>query len=197
MNDLVWYAAYGSNLSRARFLTYLTGGLAPRNSRPHHGARDRSPPLDDRRVELSFDVYFAGESKRWGGGVAFLDPVASTEPVAIGRAWLITHEQFEDVIAQENGAVTAPVDPTAITRGQSDLGLGGFYDRLLVFDEWDGVPVVTFTTPVRREPPARPSAAYLATMADGLAEFAGLETDTGSDEVRKKLDALKAKLASA
>ncbi|MEO7752218.1 MAG: histone deacetylase, partial [Terracoccus sp.] len=70
----VWYAAYGSNLSRSRFVHYLSGGRPPGASRTYAGARDPRDPLGDVPLTLDGQVYFAWESPTWGGGIAFYDP---------------------------------------------------------------------------------------------------------------------------
>lgn len=69
----VWYAAYGSNLDRDRFLTYLGGGRPPGATRTYPGARDRRPPANDRPLLLPGALFFAWESPTWGGGIAFYD----------------------------------------------------------------------------------------------------------------------------
>lgn len=82
MDDLIWYAAYGSNLSAERLHLYLQGGTPAGGRLGVPGARDPSPPRERRAVELAGSVYFAWESPTWGGGIAFLDPHA---PGPVGR----------------------------------------------------------------------------------------------------------------
>ena len=48
---------------------------------------------------ISGGVYFAGRSSGWRAGMAFYDPGAQGQAAA--RAYLITTEQFVDVLAQE------------------------------------------------------------------------------------------------
>ena len=48
---------------------------------------------------ISGGLYFAGRSSGWRAGMAFYDPEAPGEVAA--RAYLITAEQFVDVLAQE------------------------------------------------------------------------------------------------
>ena len=64
MTELVWYVAYGSNLSRARLQEYLDRGPDP------------SPPRDDRPLTIGHPLFFAGRSKVWTGGRAYVDHVA-------------------------------------------------------------------------------------------------------------------------
>ncbi|MEM9467380.1 MAG: histone deacetylase, partial [Actinomycetota bacterium] len=97
---LVWYASYGSNCSRERFLTYLRGGRPPGSTRDQIGARDSSDPLGDAPVEFTTAACFAGHSTRWGGAPAFLEHEPAERPGALGRRYLITAAQFADVLAQ-------------------------------------------------------------------------------------------------
>ncbi|CCH80358.1 hypothetical protein BN12_90013 [Nostocoides japonicum T1-X7] len=45
-DDLVWYAAYGSNLSLERFHCYVAGGRPPGGRHTYPGCRDASPPRE-------------------------------------------------------------------------------------------------------------------------------------------------------
>ncbi len=168
MSELIWYAAYGTNLDHTRLACYLAGGTPPGGARATPGARDPSPPQSDRAVHLPGSVYFAWNSPTWGGGVAFLDPTAvATSP---GRAYLLTHEQFSDVVAQEMHRPPGTDLDLAVLGGHREHAFGGGrYETLHVVDEIDGVPVVTFTAP--RSAPLdylAPSAAYLRVMGRGL-----------------------------
>jgi hypothetical protein len=173
----VWYASYGSNLARARFLCYLQGGRPPGASRTYPGARDRSEPADDRAVTLPGSVFFGWESPTWGGGIAFYD--ADEDGAALARAYLVTEQQFADVAAQEmHRPPGEDLDLTEVLeKSRHQLGPGR-YEVLHLVGELDGHPVLTFTAPVpavlQRKPPA---AAYLRTMAEGLREAHGLDDD--------------------
>jgi hypothetical protein len=98
-DQLVWYVAYGSNLLWSRFRCYLTGGRPDGARRTYVGARDRAEPALVARVQIPGRIVFAGESSVWGGGMAFLYPDAAGSVAA--RAYLITLEQLNDVVAQE------------------------------------------------------------------------------------------------
>lgn len=173
VSDLVWYASYGSNMSARRFSCYLQGGNLPGMQRVYPGARDQSPPRASRPVWLGGAVYFALESKVWTGGMAFLDPDASG--CAAGRAYLITVEQFADVVAQETHALPGSVDvnvSAAVASGRVTLGPGR-YETLVVAGHVENVPVLTFTSPNRQHPVTPPSPAYLRMLAQGLIEAHG------------------------
>ena len=104
MTKYVWYASYGSNLLRERFLCYIQGGLIPGNDKAERGARNPSLPIDDRRIIIKHDLFFALESEKWqGSGVAFIDYHHNNHAKTLGRMYRITEEQFIDVVLQENG----------------------------------------------------------------------------------------------
>ena len=50
-SEFVWYVGYGSNLNRARFMTYIEGGSIPGNDVVHEGCADPTPPVDDVALE--------------------------------------------------------------------------------------------------------------------------------------------------
>jgi hypothetical protein len=166
----VWYVAYGSNLSRERFSRYIRGGRPDGSERDLPGCRDTSDPVDSFGVLIDGGVYFAGHSSGWRAGMAFYDPRATGEVAA--RAYLITAEQFADVVAQETRQPPGiPLDLAPAFRGHRySKGVGG-YSVLVRVGEHRVVPLVTFTRdPDTRPRLAAPSAAYLATVATGLRE---------------------------
>lgn len=177
---LVWYVSYGSNLHRDRFLSYLVGGLMPGGLRADTGCRDPSPPQADEALHLPYDLYFSGESRVWGGGVAFLDHTAHVGATpTYARGYVITGEQFEDLVAQESKRQHAPVDWRALTtEGRVVVGPGR-YDALVGVGERDGVPMVTFTqpTPMAANTTAAPVVGYLDMLASGLREAHALSDD--------------------
>jgi len=170
---VLWYASYGTNLDLARLTCYLAGGTPLGAALACPGARDASPPRDDRALTLPGSVYFSWESPSWGGGVAFYDPApaAVEHDRAAARAYLLTTEQFCDVVAQEmHRPPGADLDlAELLATGTTAIGAGR-YETLLTVDRIDGVPVVTFTSPASAHPPVlnAPADAYLATMGRGL-----------------------------
>lgn len=73
--NYVWYACYGSNMLRERFLLYVQGGTIVINGKEksYDGCKDTSAPCDDRPYILDHKLYFAGPSRTWGGGVGSLE----------------------------------------------------------------------------------------------------------------------------
>ncbi|WP_353814750.1 histone deacetylase [Agromyces sp. SYSU T00266] len=172
--DRVWYVAYGSNLSSARFRCYVAGGQPAGGARTYVGCRDRRAPAEDAPVEIPGAVYFGGRSRVWGGGMATYDPHARGS--VAGRAYLLTVGQLADVVAQETRTpVEAALDLRRIHPATGRLHLGpGRYRTLVRVGVRRGIPLVTLAADRDHDRDvAAPSAAYLATMATGLAESRG------------------------
>jgi hypothetical protein len=174
MTALVWYAAYGSNMSRARFDAYLRGGRPQGAQRTYPGARNPSPPVADEALWLPGRVYFALESKVWGGGMAFYDRDAEGETP--GRAYLLTVGQFSDVAEQEMHRAPSSdlAVADAVAAGEHRYGPGR-YETLVCVGERLGHPVLTLTAPWRMGdmPFNAPSLPYLRMLASGLMEAHG------------------------
>ena len=162
MRERVWYAAYGSNLSRERFLCYLVGGRPSLGKQEHRGSKDTAPPAMDRLLAITHSLYFAlpegsTRTRNWGeGGVAFIDPEADPHAKTICRMWRITAEQYRDVRQQEGHAL---------------------YDREILLGRAEGLPILTVTHGRRLGNVLPPSRAYLKTIAIGLRETAGLSDE--------------------
>jgi hypothetical protein len=179
--SMVWYAGYGSNLCADRFRRYIAGGTPPGATGRSRGARDKTGPRGDRSLDIPHRIYFAGSSTTWDGSPCFIDTAESPTTPTHARAYLITWEQFEDVVAQENGRATAPVvlAPDEPQAGAS-IQLGpGRYENLLCFGRLDGFPLVTFTSPwaMAEAELGAPSPAYLRVMIEGLRESHRLSDD--------------------
>lgn len=172
-DPLVWYAAFGSNLSRERLACYLRGGVPRGAVREYEGCRDPTPPREHRPVTIPGIVRFAGESRVWGGGTAFYTPGEGRAVHA--RAYLLRLEQFGDLVAQET---RQPVGRTLVLAesGPTRHGLSRTYDVVLDLGELDGFRLVTLSS-TREHRTNPPSAAYVRTMLDGLGEGFGLDAE--------------------
>lgn len=201
----VWYASYGSNMHRGRFLTYLAGGTPDGTIHPHPGARDGSDPTGDIPIRFPGRMHFAYASRRWdGGGVAFVDNDHAGH--VLGRAYAITPDQFDDVVSQENGhepgALTTPWSDL-LADGQADLTAPSLYGRMVHIGDYDGAPVITFTSTftahdalvegaaLDRGKTGSPTTAaneprgnYLRMMGGGLAETFGIGDHEQADYLR-------------
>ena len=169
----LWYVAYGTNLSRARFQVYLRGGRPSGGARDYPGSRNSLAPEGDFPLVLRGGLRFVGVSSVWGGGLAVYDPRAAGEVAA--RAYLITAEQFVDVLAQEmrlQPGIDLDLAPVHDTSWHS-YG-PGCYQTVAALGSRDGLPMLTFTcADVDGRPANPPTEAYLRTMAHGLRECHG------------------------
>lgn len=95
--EYVWYACYGSNVNRERFMRYI------------NSCSDTTPPVADRPFHFKHDIYFAKTARGWdNGGKAFLDDTCAG--FAYGRIYKITREQYEEVKAQEGPEYTKKLE---------------------------------------------------------------------------------------
>jgi len=171
VEQVVWYVAYGSNMSRARLQRYLDRGPDP------------TPPRADRRFTIGHPLFFAGESQVWGGGRAYVDHAVVDPPATLARAWLLTRAQWADLHAQESGTDHTPAtEPGSLAVGEVRVVGTGRYDAVIGLGRHEEVPVVTFTGPEPFAPPTctRPEPAYLRAIATGLAEAHRLEADAAA-----------------
>jgi hypothetical protein len=180
-SERVWYAAYGSNLLAERFHQYLVGGTYGAAAGQHAGARDPALPRQSRVIEVPHQLRFGRESTRWGGGVAFLDPVQGSGR-ALLRCWDVTAQQFSDVAAQENGLAPGDleVDVARVVEAGAVEVADRWYGRAVALGELDGRPVVTFTCSEVPDASA-PGQPYLEVIVGGLLESVALATEAVAD----------------
>lgn len=154
--DYVWYLSYGSNMLENRFLCYIKGETFLGNGYKEEGCKDTSLPIKSKSLMISNDLYFAKSSPRWsGGGVAFIkfNPDKTfNEGIkkTYAKMYLITKDQFEDVVKQENRLpVKDPlkIDYKALHRDHSFMLFPNkFYGRLLFWVMRHPIPFI----PLRR-----------------------------------------------
>ncbi len=119
-------------------------------------------------------LVFAGESLVWGGGVAVYDPHGGGE--VAGRAYLLTHGQLNDVVAQE----TRQHPGVDLDLRSGVPGGTGLYDVVVGLPDLEGLPVFTLAT--RRRPvPTAPAPAYLRRVVHGLVETFGWDAGRCAD----------------
>jgi len=148
--NLVWYACYGSNMMYERFLCYIQGGTFYANNKLHKGCKDKTPPRTSKAIIIPYEMYFGNRASSWNdSGVAFLD--ISKVAVTLGRMYLITEEQFEEVWEQECKS-------------------SNWYDKLIELGKYEGYPVKTFTNSTRCNENT-PSTKYLDVICKGIAEI--------------------------
>jgi hypothetical protein len=171
---VIWYAAYGSNLSRDRFDCYLNGGTPDGAKHAYPGCRDASEPKDDRAGEIDAELAFGGTSLTWGGGVAFVSPEQGHATKV--RMYLITLEQFEDLVAQENWLTVGEVKLHQPVSEERIVGPEHVYGCVLPLGELDGHPVLTVTQH-RGTREAKPTIPYVRHIAQGLREAYAMTDD--------------------
>jgi hypothetical protein len=181
-DPLVWYAGYGSNTDLDRFMCYIAGGTPVGTDRIYVGCKDPSAPLAHMALEIPYQLYFAGESRVWTGGVAFIGHTADSNILpTIVSAYLIKLSQLEQLVAQENGREEIYHIDLQQLQDHSQLTLGegiGRYDRILQCGTYENVPIISLTSPKIWSDFNRPAPAYLRIMATGLrGAIHGLTTD--------------------
>jgi tetratricopeptide (TPR) repeat protein len=173
ITNLVWYASYGSNLCSRRFMSYLEGGQPDGASSSHSGCRDKTSPKDDQPIKISYPLYFAKQSPNWGGkGVAFIGLKKEETETTLGRMYLITEQQFIDVVSQENDGVNISIDFQEVRKRGSMVFHESWYGNIVYLGEQDGFPIYTFTSGknIALEAPVAPSPQYLKYIISGLKE---------------------------
>ncbi|HVL80592.1 MAG TPA: histone deacetylase [Actinomycetota bacterium] len=176
----VFYVAYGSNLDADRFGCYLVGGRPDGATRSNAGSRDGTSWVAAFPARTRRPVCFAGWSRTWGGGgMAFLDPQASDDVVTPVRVYLITHSQFEDLVAQENGLGpgSVAIDPQSLSDPGQVRGDWGRYDLVVSWGSPDGHRAMATVTSTRRTDHAPPTAHYLRVLARGLRQSHAMSDD--------------------
>jgi hypothetical protein len=176
-NDYVWYASYGSNINKDRFLCYIKGGTPIGSSIREIGCRDKSLPKDEKSFIIPHQIYFAKESRRWQRqGVAFIDLERSKKFKTYSRMYLVTKEQFFDIVSQENTISQFEVNLDDVIKKGSLVFRDTWYGHLLYIDEADGHPIFSFTSPYPLDPNKvkKPSDDYFKTIIIGLKNEMGL-----------------------
>lgn len=162
-------------------MAYIQGGRAPGSTLEQIGCADPTPPAQDHGIMILHPLFFADSAPQWeDGGVAFVRPEKDEDAKTLGRMYLISDEQFEDVVLQENGHRSLNVDigldlARAVEKGSSELR-SGRYRTILHLGDQGGFPIFTFTASrTEVEPSLNPPAPmYLSIIARGLAETFGL-----------------------
>ncbi|AIF43056.1 hypothetical protein [Virgibacillus sp. SK37] len=169
----VWYVSYGSNICEERFLCYVNGDTPEGSTKKERGCTDQTPPMKTSKAELPYSLFFAKERSKWGkGGVAFIGQEGTEGQPTFGRKYLITAEQFCEVVAQENNMHTVEIDLEKVIKEGSLSITNGWYGRIVYLGDEDGYPMFTFTVNLEELQDLvtynRPSVAYLSMIIKGL-----------------------------
>jgi hypothetical protein len=174
-SDYVWYACYGSNLSYKRFLCYIQGGRPEGSLKIHSGCRDKNPPIEIDSLKINYELFFARKSKSWGGGgVAFINPFKiKNKKSTICKTYLISKQQFEDVLKQENDTeYELNIDFNDLIKQKTLYVLeNGWYSVILFLGYKFKFPVFTITCGKPLPDITIPSEGYLKNILKGLKEL--------------------------
>ncbi|ESQ31827.1 hypothetical protein EUTSA_v10003787mg [Eutrema salsugineum] len=186
----VWYASFGSNMWKPRFLCYIQGGQVEGMKRACVGSMDKSPPKEIMWETFPHRLFFGRESTvTWGvGGVAFTNPLANLTDQTHMCLYRITLEQFNDVLFQENGLKVDSDSPLfdlaalQLVENKGSIPLeaasDGWYGNVVCLGKQCDIPILTMTCTlsavenfISGEIPLRPpSKAYANTLVRGLVE---------------------------
>lgn len=174
----IWYASYGSNLLEERFLCYIKGGRPAGSATDYEGCTDKTLPIENKECFFDRELYFAKESLSWNrGGVCFIktnaDPFAST----LGRMYLITKEQFHDVLKQETRS-TENLDINfnhIINEGSYIVKENSWYGNVIYLGNEKEFPVFTFTNAYNIEEINKPDENYLKLIIRGIRETSNFD----------------------
>ncbi len=177
----VWYASYGSNLNKDRFLCYIKGGSPAGSTRVETGCKDQSLPIAESSFKFNYPLYFAREAAGWQSqGVAFISLKQGEESLTYSKKYLITIEQFLDVVKQENSGDIFEIDLNEVKeKGSKIFRHHAWYGNIIYLGEDKGYPIFTFTAPWEQDEVEmkKPSHNYLATIIKGL------KTDYTNEEI--------------
>jgi hypothetical protein len=171
--NLIWYFGYGSNIYRERFVCYIIGGQPVGNTKSYEGCRDKTLPSKDKPFSIRNELYFSKQSSGWdNGGVAFVKINHSPNITTLGRLYLITRQQLEDVAKQETSSEeiqTINFDE-ALARGSTVFKSRSWYGNVLCLGKDNDYPIFTLTNEINLAAVTRPSPQYISTIAKGLAQ---------------------------
>lgn len=172
--NYVWYACYGSNLFKDRFLCYIKGGKPANSTRIEIGCRDKTEPIATDKITIDLPLYFAMRIPHWNfGGGCFLGHLSDENNKTLGRKYLITKEQFVDVVRQENSNNDINIDFEKVIKNGNLIITDSKYGNLFYLGEFQGNPIFTFTTPHNFGvlEVNKPDILYLKTILNGLREI--------------------------
>ncbi len=176
----VWYASYGSNLRKNRFLCYIIGGQPNGSTKQYSGAHDKSLPIADKPITIPHQLYFAKKSPSWNdGGVAFINTASAKISKTLGRMYLITQDQFCDVVSQETNSDSTAIDfARALQANSIIIKESSWYGNLIYLGSHESFPIFTFTNEQNLSPFVNPDINYIKTIIEGLKETYSLDKES-------------------
>ena len=187
-SEYIWYACYGSNLYKKRFLLYILGGSLESSNRIHLGCSNKELPKRDSTITIPFELYFSKKSKAWENmAISFVKSKKDESARTLSRLYLVTVEQYTEIIMQENGKNPSYMKPEidfqlTIKTGVSTIGDKDDYLRygkLLYISEKEGFPIFSFTAKWADETIKceKPGGKYLKAVINGIKESFDLSHD--------------------
>lgn len=170
----VWYACYGSNLLKERFSCYIGGGRPANAKRIYPGCTNKTLPEKSKGITINGELYFAKSSKTWsGGGAGFIKPNFNKNIQTLGRMYLITRQQFVDLVQQEikfEGDFDIDLE-TVIKNRSLDMKNNSWYGKIIYLGEDEDYPIFTFTNEdYLKNEINSPHEFYLKIIINGLKE---------------------------
>jgi len=170
-NKYLWYASYGSNLNLDRFMCYIVGGKPKNSTKAEKGCSDKTPPIKDRPHKINNALYFARHSKKWNnGGSCILSIDNKQNKITLGRKFLITKQQFLDIVSQNNGVENTKIDFDEVIKLGSKSINKSLSGNILYLGDEDNYPIFTFTSHFDETEFVKPDILYLATIGSGIKE---------------------------
>jgi len=173
-NNYVWYACYGSNLNEERFLCYIKGGQPKNSTRIELGCSDKTLPISNSTYKLNRPLYFAKNAPHWNnGGAGFIGLKSDENNYTLSRKYLITKQQFVELVNQENKTTGINIDFEEIINLKSKNIFDGKYGNLLYLESIEDIPVFSFTIKEKMGDSefVKPDEIYLKTIIAGLKEI--------------------------
>jgi len=148
-------------MNPTRFDKYIAGSDGGEHG-AHAGSRDKTPTKVVGLHTIAAQLYFAGQSKRWGAATAYLSFV-EPEAKAYLQTYRVSHQQMIDLARQEAG-VSNETHVGIPGRGETiEFAPTSRYGCLVTTSS--GVSVLSTG---QNLPPGIPSEPYLSTMTQGL-----------------------------
>jgi len=162
-------------------MCYIKGGRPEGSKTTYEGCTNKEPPKGDKRITIPYGLYFTENSDSWEEkGVAFIKSTKDPDARSLGRMYLITREQFTQIVRQENnvGSSTRIDFESTIKNGES-LIPPIWYGRIIYLGDEEGYPIFTFTARWKYEEkiPNPPGEKYRRTIEKGLKEAYGMSDD--------------------
>ena len=163
-------------------MCYIEGGKPKNSSKTEKGCVDKTPPKKDRPHKINHALYFARHSKKWNnGGSCILSVKFDKNKITYGRKFLITIEQFLDIVSQNNGVENIKIDfEEVINKGSKSINksLSG---NILYLGNEDDYPIFTFTSHFDETEFVKPDILYLSTIGAGVKDTFKMTTEQVTD----------------